>query len=351
MAWYGKHLSACRHILRPTNFMPEFKFYCPQCGQHILCDTGHSGMQINCPVCQQKIVVPQAPAAMPILPQPVPVHSPPPGAVPASGRPYLVNPVAQPAVLANSRALKNSLMVVAAVLVLAGLGVGGWWGYSKLKLRQNPVLTTPNLLGYWRFNASSQVNSCVNGYTGTLQGNARIGDAATGRPLATDSGNQSLVLDGMNGFVATSLTGQIVNQGTILAWVYLATPPAGGQIFSVVSQSQSGNDYDLEIRDGGQIFFFTDAGSCTISSQALPPNQWHFLSATFTANAARNIYLDGQLAGSAPCGGHFINNSPFWFGNCRSFGPRCFQGQLAEVAIFNRALSADEIKDIYTAQK
>jgi hypothetical protein len=332
--------------------MSEYKFYCPQCGQHILCDTGHSGMQINCPVCQQKIIVPQAPAAIPILPQPAPVYAPPPtGAAPAGGRPYPVNPVAQPAGLANSRALKNSLLVVAAVLALAGLGVGGWWAYSKLKLRQNPVLTTPNLLGYWRFNATSQANSCVNGYTGTLQGNAQLAAAAAGRPLAADSGNQALVLDGMNSYVATSLTGQISNQGTILAWVYLATPPAGGQIFSVVSQSQSGNDYDLEIREGGQIYFFTDAGSCTISSQALPPNQWHFLAATFTANAARCIYLDGQLAGSTPCGGHFLNSSPFWFGNCRSFGPRCFQGQFAEVAIFNRALSADEIKDIYTAQK
>ena len=38
--------------------MNEFKFSCPQCGQHILCDTQWSGREINCPACQQALVVP-----------------------------------------------------------------------------------------------------------------------------------------------------------------------------------------------------------------------------------------------------------------------------------------------------
>jgi hypothetical protein len=47
--------------------MAEFNFSCPQCGQRIQCDTGYSGSQINCPVCQKPIVVPQAsPAGAPL---------------------------------------------------------------------------------------------------------------------------------------------------------------------------------------------------------------------------------------------------------------------------------------------
>jgi hypothetical protein len=41
-----------------TNIMNEFKFICPQCGQHILCDPLWSGREINCPACQQTLVVP-----------------------------------------------------------------------------------------------------------------------------------------------------------------------------------------------------------------------------------------------------------------------------------------------------
>lgn len=42
--------------------MSEFKFACPVCGQHITCDSGSSGTQMDCPTCFRKLVVPQAPA-------------------------------------------------------------------------------------------------------------------------------------------------------------------------------------------------------------------------------------------------------------------------------------------------
>ncbi len=41
--------------------MAEFKFTCPQCKQHIQCDTTYVGSQINCPACRQAIIVPPLP--------------------------------------------------------------------------------------------------------------------------------------------------------------------------------------------------------------------------------------------------------------------------------------------------
>ena len=38
--------------------MSEFKFSCPHCGQHILRDLLSSGREINCPACQQPLIVP-----------------------------------------------------------------------------------------------------------------------------------------------------------------------------------------------------------------------------------------------------------------------------------------------------
>ena len=43
--------------------MSEFKFACPVCGQHITCDSGSSGTQMDCPTCFRKLVVPQAKSA------------------------------------------------------------------------------------------------------------------------------------------------------------------------------------------------------------------------------------------------------------------------------------------------
>lgn len=42
--------------------MSDFKFACPVCGQHITCDSGSSGSQMDCPTCFRHLVVPQAPA-------------------------------------------------------------------------------------------------------------------------------------------------------------------------------------------------------------------------------------------------------------------------------------------------
>ena len=42
--------------------MSDFKFACPICGQHITCDSGSSGSQMDCPTCFRHLVVPQAPA-------------------------------------------------------------------------------------------------------------------------------------------------------------------------------------------------------------------------------------------------------------------------------------------------
>jgi outer membrane lipoprotein-sorting protein len=131
--------------------MAEFKFSCPQCGQHIQCDTGYSGAQINCPSCQKSIVVPQAPpsaAAPPAAPAPRPAPA---GlstrqstSAPAVGRQYAGAPGRQP-VPVKSNAMRNVLVITALVIVFAALGWGGWFGYSKYKKHQaakgNPAAT------------------------------------------------------------------------------------------------------------------------------------------------------------------------------------------------------------------
>src|ERR1700742_2093945 len=42
--------------------MSEFKYACPVCGQHMMCDSSQSGSTMDCPTCFQKIIVPQAPS-------------------------------------------------------------------------------------------------------------------------------------------------------------------------------------------------------------------------------------------------------------------------------------------------
>ena len=227
-----------------------------------------------------------------------------------------------------------------------------WCGAAQIQAADyvSVVTNTPDLLGYWRFDPVFQTNSVVNGYTGALQGNAQIGAPGSGCPLASDQANQGLLLDGVNSYLTTSLTGQITSQGTVLVWVYLtAQPSTAGHIFQITSQAAGGNDFDFQIETDNHTYFFTDSGGSTVYAQPLPLNQWHFLAATFIANSTRCIYLDGRLVASSTAGSHAVNNNAFWIGNNSLFGPRLFQGRLDEVALFNRALTASEIAAVYSA--
>ena len=212
------------------------------------------------------------------------------------------------------------------------------------------VQATSGLLGYWRFDAASQANSLVNGYTGSLVGGAQIGGAGTGPTLASDPGNTPLVLDGSGSYVTTSLTGGIGSSGSVIAWVNLAVQPGtAGHIFQITGQSQVGNDFDLQIETDNSTRFFTDSGSATSYSIALPLNTWVFIAATFTAGGARDIFVNGSSVATSTAGGHSTNTNPLYIGNNLVFGPRYFDGSIDEVAIFSRALSASEVANLYAA--
>lgn len=41
----------------------ELKFHCPHCGQHLWCENDLAGQEVNCPVCEQPVLIPNASAA------------------------------------------------------------------------------------------------------------------------------------------------------------------------------------------------------------------------------------------------------------------------------------------------
>ncbi len=209
------------------------------------------------------------------------------------------------------------------------------------------VTNISGLLGYWRFDPTFVWNSCVNGYTGTNDGGAQIGAAGSGWPLTVDPYNQSALLNGSSAYVHTSLTGQIGNQGTMLAWVYLTTEPSSaGHIFSIINQSANGDNYDIQIETDNSTRFY--AGNATaVYSTALSLNQWHFLAGTLTNTGVLNLYLDGALVATATGGGHSVTANSANIGESLVFTGRFFQGRIDEAAYYNVPLSGAQIAELY----
>jgi len=57
--------------------MPDLKFSCPHCQQHIEADPGYAGMPINCPTCNRGLTVPGVPVPVAVLaPAPIPLTRP-----------------------------------------------------------------------------------------------------------------------------------------------------------------------------------------------------------------------------------------------------------------------------------
>jgi len=159
--------------------MAEFKFSCPQCGQHIQCDAAYSGAQINCPSCQQAIVVPQAtstaaapPAPPPSLSIPARQNAPVATAFRRSGAPG-----GQPPVQAKSHLLRNVLTITASIVVLAALGFGGWFAYSKYSehktaKKANPaaqVATPTSAATIQAFSVLSKVHSAYTNFSSVTE--------------------------------------------------------------------------------------------------------------------------------------------------------------------------------------
>ncbi|HTA95880.1 MAG TPA: DUF2092 domain-containing protein, partial [Verrucomicrobiae bacterium] len=173
--------------------MAEFKFSCPQCGQHILCDTGYGGAQINCPTCKQLIVVPQPPRAASAPPAPPsrpstlatqrPTSTP---SIPTAGMRAAAKP---PAPQKGSGAMKTVLTISCVVVALAVLGGGGWFGYKKIKARHDAAIAAKG-------NPAAQVPTpTVTQTSGAMDILSKVHNAYTNVSSLSIEGTSSMVID------------------------------------------------------------------------------------------------------------------------------------------------------------
>jgi hypothetical protein len=293
--------------------MPEFKFSCPQCGQRILCDSAYAGAQINCPGCQQSIIVPPSPAAAappPILPPSAPVGRGPsaPAAAPRA-------PIPPPK---KSHTLRNVLVITACVIVLAGLAALGWFGYSKFKAQQaakkgNPAAMVAAPTGIQQTEALDILSKMQNAYTNLnsleLSGTSVMDldmsklTAADLDPKATKT-KKSHRPNGMPKSIATTMDVSIKLERPNLYWVKEDSRMSFGLMTVsniLVTWSPGETNYSLFLMNGGAFKRYTtvkDRGTALMaggqpSLLALAAMQLFFNDAGNTSKLIRDL---GQTA-------------------------------------------------------
>ncbi|HOZ53095.1 MAG TPA: DUF2341 domain-containing protein [bacterium] len=164
--------------------------------------------------------------------------------------------------------------------------------------------------------------------------------------------NDSLRFDGINDYVNVSDSASLnmTDEITLASWVRWNINPASGAQWSSIINKNVDNQYRLHHSSNNSSFEFairTSAGNRWAASSA-PPLQgvWQFVVGTYDG-ATLKIYVNGQLSGQATWSGNLVtSNSDLRLGS-RSSNDRYFNGNIDKTQIYNKALLAEEILDLY----
>jgi hypothetical protein len=145
-----------------------------------------------------------------------------------------------------------------------------------------------------------------------------------------------------------------VNQYTLSAWVRY-TGVQNDQTFDRWEVIEKADAYWINIRTNGKVRVGGFFGSCTSSSAwkyldsttAIPKNTWTHVASTYNGSTL-TVWINGKKAGSRAVSGRTCsNNNPLAIGAknypAKGLLEAFWDGQLDEVRIYNRALSATEI--------
>ena len=194
---------------------------------------------------------------------------------------------------------------------------------------------------------------------GDLSGNDHNG-SLEGPEWTEGAFGKALSFNGEDAFVEVPFSDDfLITEGiTLGAWI-TANVPFDPQWKGVINAQQStygpflmqtGGDSKAEVG-----LFLVGAWTWLRSSQSLEPGVFHHVVAVYDMNDGLHIYFDGELddgEGSAGVKPGAIDEAPgesIVVGHNYGYEGRFWDGDIDEVVIYNRALSADEVAQLYLA--
>lgn len=240
-------------------------------------------------------------------------------------------------------------------------GNGTYWDYIQLKVVSCPstacIAPPVGLTGWWTGNGNANDN--FDGNNGTISGTTYVAGKV----------DQAFNFSG-GGYVNIPETGSNLDgftELTINAWI----KPSSLGDFAIVTKYNStmaeGISYYFMNRNGKLAFsifddispFSTDKNIGILSSGLIPVGVWSHVAGVWRGGVILELYLNGELfPGTIVNTGGFAgamanNNNAVRIGSIISTNPPgsmfYFNGQIDEVQIYNKALSAAEIKSISDA--
>jgi len=199
---------------------------------------------------------------------------------------------------------------------------------------------TSGLVGWWGFNGNAQDGS-GNGNHGTVNG-------AT---LTTDRfGNQNGAYNFSNSVISINSANMPLGNSnrSISLWFQASQVPPGSNVMLFYGSTQSNQGCGLSLTPTGFVFISWINNDIHFSFTSIQTNVWNKLVAVYESNVSK-LYLNGVLLQSIYSG---VNRNtvsgPLHFGF--DGGSQYFIGKLDDIGIWNRALTQQEITNLYNSQ-
>jgi hypothetical protein len=237
---------------------------------------------------------------------------------------------------------------------------------ANLMAQVPSYVPTNGLVGWWPFNGNANDES-GNGNNGTVNGATlttdRFGNANKAYSFSSSISN----------YISANLNSMTNgNSITVCGWYRASTPnkyyprlfyygeyPVNGSLnqFDMISGGIAGNEPSWINTYTGKFYAESNISNSAVFDQNVTSdNQWHAFSAVFDTQLSQiRIYVDGIFISSAILGQNSINSNTLYigrdpgdsFGGCNTCGR--FNGIIDDIGIWNRALTAQEISDLYNA--
>jgi hypothetical protein len=182
-----------------------------------------------------------------------------------------------------------------------------------------------------------------NGNNGTL----------TNGPTFSSANGGSIVFDGANDYIAVNTTPNLTNPLTICAFVNTSFITGSNQV--IYGPNANGQDNWLSINNNKVQIYATQTSDVNnfsiVGTTTIEANKWYHITGIVNNNVT-SIYINGvfEAASSAQAFTAGGWNSTARIGQ-RATGQFPFNGRIASVQGYNRALSAQEILQNYNATK
>jgi len=211
----------------------------------------------------------------------------------------------------------------------------------------NLIENNIGLMGRWEFDEGSgttAADSSGNGNTGNVNGASWV-DGKYGKALSFDGVNDYVEVKDSN---SLDITGNI----TIAAWVYPLN--VTGETGYILNKGPGNAGIWLQVSYGGYVKFAArnsaDTGWVYLTDDTTPlsTNNWHHVAAIYDRSYIR-IYVNGREVKNKAISDQLLTyTQPLEIGR-RIACPYCFNGAIDEVRIYNKALSSDEVLNLYRA--